>query len=220
VNAFHRRGFLALAASPALLAWNRADPLKRIVIAVNLLLDSAAHGGKGLTPSEISLFQRYQQRAASEFATSGIFFEVHSTEGAYLHAQGFSDIPDRFLVTNMINLFVTDTLGYDIDHDRTGGSSTGPRPRTRAFARSPGYKTFIGLNDARPTTLQHEYAHHFTLDTQRNPTLGGNLWADLRNDYWLWRQRHGVPIPEFRACAHSGWARIEDLGSSVPRTLN
>lgn len=209
MNEFRRRELLALAASIPLLASNRPDPLKRIVISVNLLLDSAAHGGKGLTPSEISVFQRYQDQAASEFATSGIFFDLHTTEGAYLHEQGFSDIPDQFIQPKMINVFVTGSLGYDIDRDRTGGSSEGPRPRTRAFAHSPGYKTFIGLNDARPTTLPHEYAHHFTLDTQRNSTLGGNLWADLRNDYWLWRQRHGVPIPEFRACAHSPWAHVE-----------
>ena len=85
----------------------------------------------------------------------------------------------------------------------------GPRPRTRVFAHSPGYKTFLGLKDAHDTTLPHEYARRFTLDTQQNASMASNFWADLRNDYWLWRQWHGVPILEFRECAHSEWARLE-----------
>jgi hypothetical protein len=206
VEKLRRREFLALGASSALYA--RSEPLPRFVISVNLMFDRAAHSRRGLFPAEIALFQRYQARAEREFDTSGISFDLHITDGAYLREQGFSDIPDQFLQPKMLNVFVTDSLGYDIDRDRTGGSSMGPRPRTRTFARSAGFKTFIGLHDARPTTLPHEYAHHFTLDTQRNSSVGGNLWADLRNDYWLWRQRHGVLIAEFRACAHSEWARI------------
>ena len=184
-------------------------PLKRIVVSVNAMLDHGAHSGKGLQPAEISLFNNYQKRASQEFATSGIFFDIRFVEGAYLRQQGYSEIPDKFLAPTMINLFVTDTLGYDIDRDRTGGSSTGPRVRRPRLAPDPFYKIFLGLKDARETTLPHEYAHHFTLDTQRSPTIAGNLWADLRNDYWLWRQRHGAPIPEFRACQHAEWARLE-----------
>jgi hypothetical protein len=102
---------------------------------------------------------------------------------------------------------VTDALGYDIDRDRTGGCSMGPRPPNRRSGGDPFYKTFLGLRDAHTTTLPHEYAHHFTLDTQRRPTAAGNLWADLRNDYWLWLQRRGMRIMEFRACANAEWAR-------------
>ena len=54
----------------------------------------------------------------------------------------------------------------------------------------------------------HEYAHHFTLDTAGKSTVKGNFWADLRNDYWLWRQRRGTAIAEFRACAGAEWARL------------
>jgi hypothetical protein len=109
----------------------------------------------------------------------------------------------------MINVFVTDSLGYDIDRDRTGGCSMGPRPRGPRFGGDPFFKIFLGLREAGESTLAHEYAHHFSLDTQRRPTSAGNFWADLRNDYWLWRQRHGVPILEFRACANSEWAKLE-----------
>jgi hypothetical protein len=180
----------------------------RIVISINLMFDRGAHETKGLAPAEIARFWQFQERAAREYAVSGISFELRQTEGAFLRKQGYSDIPDRFLAQRAINLFVTDALGYDIDRDRTGGSSTGPRPRSRASYADPFFKTFLGLNDARPATLPHEYAHHLTLDTQRAPTLFGNVWADVRNDYWLWRQRSGVPIPGFRACAHSVWARV------------
>jgi hypothetical protein len=130
-------------------------------------------------------------------------------EGAFLRTQGYSEIPEKFLARKTINLFVTDALGYDIDKDRTGGCSTEPRPRGPRSAPDPFYKTFLGLRDAHDTTLAHEYAHHFTLDTRRNPTMTGNLWADLRNDFWLWRQRQGAPILQFRACANSDWARFE-----------
>jgi hypothetical protein len=184
--------------------------LKRIVISVNAMLDGGAHSGKGLGPRELSLFQEYQEEAAREFAASGIFFDIHYLEGAYVRQQGYSEIPERFLTRKMINVFVTDSLGYDIDRDRTGGSSMGPRPRGSKSSAYPFYTIFLGLTDARETTLPHEYAHHFTLDTRRNASIAGNLWADLRNDYWLWRQRQKVPIPEFRACSKLEWARVEN----------
>lgn len=208
MDELRRREFLALAQSGVIFQ-SGPNQWKRIVISVNVILDIAAHSGKGLTPAEIARLSQYQKIAAGEFAISGIFFDLHTTGNGYLHEQGYSDIPDKFLLPKMINLFVTDSLGYDIDHDRTGGSSMGPRPRTRAFARSAYYKTFLGLNQAHVTTLPHEFAHHFTLDTQHGASLSGNLWADLRNDYWLWRQRHGIPIPQFRECANSEWARVD-----------
>jgi hypothetical protein len=109
----------------------------------------------------------------------------------------------------MINLFVTVTLGYDIDRDRTGGVSMGPRPASRQAGAYPFYTTYYGLRDAGENTLEHEYAHHFTLDTRHRPGAAGNFWADVRNDYWLWRQRQGAAIPEFRACAGAPWAHWE-----------
>ncbi len=207
-----RREFIALGATGVeLFARGSAEPLRRLVISVNAMFDRSAHSGKGLGSGELSLFKYFQEKAAREYAISGIWFDVRVSEGAYLRQQGYSEIPDQFLAPKTINLFVTDALGYDIDRDRTGGSSTGPRPRTRQSARSPFYKIYLGLKDARDTTLPHEYAHHFTLDTQRTASVAGNLWADLRNDYWLWRQRHGVPMVEFRRCANSEWARFENL---------
>jgi len=209
-----RREFVALGAGGVgLFARSNPEHLRRIVISVNVMLDGGAHSGKGLGPSEVSLFTGYQEKAARQYATSGIFFDIRVLEGAYLRQRGYSEIPDKFLAPGMINLFVTDTLGYDIDRDRTGGSSMGPRPRGPRIAADPFYKIFLGLKDARETTLPHEYAHHFTLDTRRSATMGANLWADLRNDYWLWRQRHGVPILEFRVCANSEWARLEGTAS-------
>jgi hypothetical protein len=183
------------------------EPLKPIVVTVNVLLDGWAHAGKGLNAAERSTFKRYQESASREFAVSGIFFELHVVDGAYLRTQGYSEIPERFLQPKMINLFVTSALGYDIDKDRTGGCSIGPRPRRPGFAGDPFYKTFLGLNDAGDTTLAHEYAHHFSLDTRRNPAMMRNSWADLRNNYWLWQQRRGIPIPQFRACATSEFVK-------------
>jgi hypothetical protein len=199
-----RRQFLALIGAPAVSASN----LPPITVSINVLLDEALNSGKGLRPPEIARFNAFEQKAQRDFAVSGIFFELHVTPGAFLRTQGYSDIPEIFLARRMINLFVTETLGYDIDRDRTGGCSIGPRPRGPHSAPDPYYKIFLGLRDARENTFEHEYAHHFTLDTQRNPTAAGNFWADLRNDYWLWRQRNGVPITAFRACAHSEWARL------------
>jgi hypothetical protein len=176
--------------------------LKQIIISVNAMLDQGAHSGKGLTAGELARLKDLQERSRCEYAVSGIGFDVHITEGAYLRQQGYSDIPEKFLARRMINLFVSSTLGYDIDRDRTGGCSIGPH------GRDPYYKTFLGVKDAGDGTLAHEYAHHFTLDTRRNPSWAGNFWADFRNDYWLWEQRHGKPIMAFRACANSEWARV------------
>ena len=207
LGAIDRREFVAFGAG--FFTLKNPAPLRPIVISVNAMLDQGAHSGKGLGESEISKFKAYQEKARREYATSGILFEVRVVEGAFLRKQGYSQIPSRFLARGTINLFVTDTLGYDIDRDRTGGCSIGPLPPGPRFGRDPFYKTFLGLREAGETTLAHEYAHHFTLDTRRNPSATGNFWADLRNDYWLWRQRHGVPIMEFRACANSEWARFE-----------
>ena len=201
-KALGRRQFL-IAAQAAF-----AADLQPIIISVNVLPDQGAHSGKGLGPAERATFNGYQEKARREYAVSGISFKLRIVEGAFLRTQGYSEIPEKFLARRAINLFVTDTLGYDIDRDRTGGCSIGPIARGPHSAPDPYYKTFLGLRDARETTLEHEYAHHFTLDTQRNPTAAGNFWADLRIDYSLWRQRHGTPIPGFRACAHSEWARI------------
>jgi hypothetical protein len=197
-QAIRRREFLALT------LWAPSRPL---TISVQAMFDQGAHVGKGLTEPERAEFRRYQEKASREYANSGIRFNVRVLEGAYLRQQGYSEIPEKFLVRGAINLFVTDALGYDIDRDRTGGCSMGPRPPSRRSGGDPFYKTFLGLRDAHDTTLPHEYAHHFTLDTRKRPTAAGNLWADLRNDYWLWLQRHGMSISGFRACADSEWAK-------------
>ena len=185
---------------------NNRQQMTPIVIRVHLMFDQDAHSGKGLTESERAKFFAHQEKARRDFLTSGIVFSVTAIEGAYLRKQGRSLIPDHFLARGKINLFVTDALGYDIDRDRTGGCSMGPGPRRPGFAPNPFYQTFIGLDNALETTLTHEYAHHFTLDTKQDTWLLGNFWVDLRNDYWLWRQRHGASIAGFRACMNSEWA--------------
>jgi hypothetical protein len=205
-----RRKFVALVGTGGGPYWaENPERLRPIVISVNAMLDRGAHSGKGLGESEVSTFKRYQEKTSREYLTSGIRFDVRMVEGAYLRTQGYSEIHPKFLVPKTINLFVTDTLGYDIDRDRTGGCSIGPSAPVPRLGGDPFYKTFLGLREARATTLAHEYAHHFTLDTRRNPTSAGHLWADLRNDYWLWRQLYGVPIVEFRRCAYSEWAKLE-----------
>jgi len=171
------------------------------------MFDRGAHAAQGLTAAERARFWRFQEKTAREYAVSGIYFDTHVLEGAYVRQQGYSDIPSKFLARGTINLFVTDALGYDIDRDRTGGCSMGPRKPSRKSGGDPFYKIFLGLRDARDTTLPHEFAHHFTLDTLKRPTAAGNFWADLRNDYWLWLQRRGLPIMAFRACANAEWAK-------------
>jgi hypothetical protein len=86
-----------------------------------------------------------QEKATCEFATSGIRFDVRVLEGAYLRQQGYSEIPEKFLARGAINLFVTDTLGYDIDRDRTGGCSMGPRPPSRRSGGDPFLQNLPGL---------------------------------------------------------------------------
>ncbi len=218
-----RREFLLLGIpGTAAIALNGGERLPPIVVSVSVMFDRGAHSGKGLRANEIARFQVCQERARREYATSGIHFDLRTVEGAYVRQQGISEIPDKFLTHGVINLFVTDTLGYDIDRDRTGGCSVGPHPRRGRFAGDPYYETFLGLSDADEGTLAHEYAHHFTLDTRRKSTWLSNLWADFRNNYWLWRQRHGAPIMAFRACANSEWARLVPqlpLSASTGSTL-
>lgn len=177
-----------------------------IVVRVQMLPDAGANAGKGLTTADRERMRYLQRKAEAEFAVSGIRFEVQYSEGAFLRKLGYSELPDKFLVAGRINVFVTDSLTYDMDHDRTGGASMGPRPSRPKMIGNRFYQTYIGLREAKETTLPHEYAHHFTLDTQNKPSAPGNFWADPRNDYWLWRQRRGAVIVGFRACAKSQWA--------------
>ena len=178
-----------------------------LVISVHVLFDQAAHSGKGLGEAERSKFHAFQNKAAREYANSGIEFELDYLEGAFSRKQGYSEIPDQFIAPGKINIFVTGTLGYDSDRSRTGGSSIGPRPSGPGLKGNRFYITFLGLNEASESTLAHEYAHHFALDTRNSRSISGNFWTDLRNDYWLWRQRHGVPISGFRSCSNAEWAR-------------
>ncbi len=205
-NGIGRRGFIAGGAG--FFTVGQPEQLRPIVITVRAMFDQGAHSGKGLGEAERSAFKYFQERACREYAASGIRFDVRVVEGAHLRMQGYSEIPSKFLARGAINLFITDTLGYDIDRDRTGGCSMGPRPPSPKSGGDPFYKTFLGLREARETTLPHEYAHHFCLDTKRNPTTVGNLWADLRNDFLLWRQRHGTPIMAFRACVGAECAKV------------
>lgn len=207
-----RRAFVAYCGAGGSLASKGAGRFRPIVVRVRAMFDRGAHSGAGLEKGERSAFESHQQMACRHYATSGIFFDLHFVEGAYLRTQGYSEIPEKFLARKSINLFVTDTLRYDIDRDRTGGSSMGPRPPGPKFGGAPFYMTFLGLREAAETTLEHEYAHHFAMDTTRRPTAAGNFWADLRNDYWLWRQRRGFPILPFRACADSEWAEVAGTG--------
>ncbi len=180
--------------------------MKPLLVSVNAMFDQGAHGGKGLSASERQKFAACQERARREYAVSGIRFDVRITEGAYLRTQTYSEIPEQFLVKGRINVFVTETLRLDVDNNRTGGASIGPWRSAPGRVGSRFYKTFLGVREAVEGTLAHEYAHHFTLDTDGRSSTKGNVWADLRNDYWLWRQRSGVVILEFRACAKSEWA--------------
>lgn len=201
-HVLNRRKFLLFSAAMA-----NASPFEPLVISVHVMFDQAAHSGQGLGKTERSKFQAFQQKASREYAISGIQFELDYMEGAYSRKQGYSEIPDKFLAPGKINVFVTDTLGYDSDRSRTGGSSIGPRPSAPALKGNRFYITFLGLNEASESTLAHEYAHHLALDTQSSRSISENFWADLRNDFWLWRQRHGVPIPGFRSCSDLEWAK-------------
>lgn len=185
-----RRQFLLLPLAAA-----AAGPT--LTIFVQVLFDQGVNDRRGLNAAQRAQFWSMQEQARREFAVSGIRFDVRVTEGAYLRTQGYSVIPDQFLARGRVNVFVTDTLRLDVDSQRTGGASSG----------GPVYRTLIGLREAHPGTLAHEYAHHLAGDTARPASLKANFWADLRNDYWLWRQRRGTPIAEFRGCAGSAWAQ-------------
>lgn len=153
-------------------------------------------------------FRRYQESASREYAVSGIHLDVRPPRPAFLREQGYSIVPDQFLTSGVIHVFVAQTLGYDIDRHRTGGVSLGPHPRRSNRPANRHFIVFLGLRDAGRHTLAHEYAHHLTLDTQRSATVARNFWADLRIDWLLWRQRRGNPVEAFRACAGSEFARL------------
>src|SRR6185369_15667086 len=143
-KAFGRREFFAFAVT-----MQTAERVRPLSISVNVMLDHGAHAAKRLSEAEISKFKRFQETARREYAASGIVFDLRYTDEAYLRMQGYSDIPDKFLARGTINLFVTDSLGYDIDRDRTGGCSMGPHPRMGTIPADPFYKTFLGLHEAR-----------------------------------------------------------------------
>lgn len=158
-----------------------------------------------------------QAAADRHFEHSGLRFDVRTIEKAYLRLQGNARIADTFLAPDRINVFVTASLPYDLDRQRTGGASVGPYARGPMFPGNRYYQTFLGLADAGANTLEHEYAHHLTLDTSQAAGPAGNFWSDLRNDYWLWRQRSGASIEAFRRCQATPFAVREPRnGAPVP----
>ncbi len=118
-----------------------SERLPPLTIRVHVMFDQGAHANRGLNETERLKFRRHQEAAQREFAASGIRFEVDTLEGVYLRTQGYSEMPDQFLALGKINLFVTDTLRYDVDRDRTGGASIGPFPSPRIRpSLYPGYR--------------------------------------------------------------------------------
>ena len=171
------------------------------------MFDQGAHAGEGLSESERTKFRNYQEKATREFATSGIRFDVRVLEGAYLRQQGYSEIPEKFLARRAINLFVTDALGYDIDRDRTGGCSMGPRPPSARSGGDPFYKTFLGLRDARDTTLPTStpITSRWTRNAVPPPrATSGPTSATITGSGCSATASRYV---EFRACAKSEWVR-------------
>jgi len=108
-----------------------------------------AHPEKVCGESELAAFKRYQEKARREYAISGILFDFHVVEGAYLRTQDTQRSLRSFLAPKMINLLSPIRFGYDIDRDRTGGCSIGPRPRRPGFAGDLFYKSGDGNSCSR-----------------------------------------------------------------------
>ena len=105
--------------------------LRPLIIGVQAMLDLGAHSIR-------------KRRAANappvEFVSMFVCWK-----GLICGSKDNSEIPSKFLARGMINLFVTDTLGYDIDRDRTGGCLMGPLPPGR---RSGGDERLLALATA------------------------------------------------------------------------
>ena len=143
-------------AAGGLAAGRRVEPAGFVIVTVQAMFDQGAHSGKGLGEAERSKFQAYQEKARRSMPPA-------ESSSRYTRSKalicGSKDTRKSFEIPGAgarINLFVTDTLGYDIDRDRTGGCSMGPRPPSRRSGGDPFYKSFLGLRDAHDTTLPHE----------------------------------------------------------------
>src|SRR5579884_540893 len=130
-----RREFLAAGVAGLLRGASREN-LKPVIVNVQVLFDRGAHSGSGLREDEIAIFRRYQDRARTEYAVSGIVFDLKVREGAYLRTQGYSEIPDRFLSRNAINLFGTAQEDARLVLARADPGCR-PTPSTRLFWALP-----------------------------------------------------------------------------------
>jgi len=169
--------------------------LKPLTVQVKFILDSSANKSRGLTHHDLTKLSAQRETARRNFARSALHFAETFTNGRYdVPKDGPSPLPLLYLATNCINVVVTDTLGYDIDRHRNGGASAGP-PSTKG----PYYITFLGMRDSSGSTLEHEYGHHLSGDTDRRPPAPPrDTWYDLKVDFRLLWQANAGPVTQFR----------------------
>lgn len=147
-------------------------PQKLIIhaISLNVIYDSQANDGTGLTAKEKNSFQKMLSETEGEYGQIGIAFKAKYASGHLT----YDEHDDLNGVTSSqkdgINVFVTSVLGISLT-GAYGGPGASTIQNGKAF-------TFIGIQDAAHWTLSHEFAHQFLGDTRGQSGVLKNIFRD------------------------------------------
>jgi hypothetical protein len=143
---------------------------KGVTVPENVILDSQANGGQGLTCEQVCKFKDIQKKMEQFYAQIGIQFQVSYTDGQIVWSGGGNHIVDIlgpkkgdlnvFVFGGNLPLAINGPWG-----DWTGASGI-ESIQDKTYAM-----TYIGLLNTTAHTLEHEFTHHFL-----GETLGKGSW--------------------------------------------
>jgi len=153
---------------------------KRVTVPENVIFDSDANGGQGLTCEQVCKFKDLETKMEQFYAQIGIQFKTTYSEGAIVYDTGgrIVDIPDA--KRGSLNVFV---FGGSLPVILNGawGAGTGAAGIMGLQGQNFAF-SFIGLQDADVHTLEHEFAHHFVGNTLGKTGFFKNLFMDTYID--------------------------------------
>src|SRR6185437_12280262 len=130
----------------------------QITVTLNIVYDSQANGGDGLTDKEKSEFGKMLAETEAEYGQIGIKFHITTTSGHFTYDEHQDLTGFTGAQKNGINVFVITKLGIS-----ETGAFGGPGASSIQHGIAASY---IGTDDAKHWTLSHELAHHFTGNTK------------------------------------------------------
>jgi RHS repeat-associated protein len=184
-----------------------------IIVKVNVIYDSKAREGKGLTPEQKAKLQSEQlAKAKEQYKTSNIDLQMTYTPGAYTDNPGKGFPIIEGLKSDSLNLVVSDRGGAGVSYYDPGESAA---------------VTILNINRAaegniwplQMNTTEHEFGHQFTGDVFHKINSEVQYWLrEFIIDSKVGQQALGTSQPRFReGIQHRRYAVPANPEANKPR---